>query len=107
MRNPTSLTANVVSTKTQLTPLDPNAGVAIATSELLLAENLDRKGVIFINLSDNTLSFGLGVDAVLNNGITITGGGVWQMDEYSLFTGDIYVIADVAGPSAVAIQEFV
>jgi hypothetical protein len=103
---PNSDAANIISTKINLTPSAPAAGVVAATSGLLLAANPDRKSLVICNLSGNTISFGLGQAAVLSSGVTIGAWGVWGMDEYSFYTGAIYAIAS-AGGTAVGIQEFV
>jgi len=84
-------------------PATASVGVASATA---LAANGNRKGAVFVNLSVNTISFGLdGGAAVLNNGITLTPFGTWVMDDYTFTTGEIRAIASAAA-STLSIQEF-
>ncbi len=81
-----------------------NASVGTSSAQVL-ASNASRKGALLINLSANTISFGLGATAVLNQGITLVPYGAWSMDQASLTTGAINAIASV-GSSTLAIQEF-
>jgi hypothetical protein len=84
-------------------PATASVGVASATA---LAANVDRKGAVFVNLSVNTISFGLdGSAAVLNSGITLTPFGTWVMDDYTFTIGEITAIASAAA-STLSIQEF-
>ena len=72
-----------------------------------MSANANRKGLIIVNLSSNTISFGIGSNpAVLNSGITLTGlGSVWNMSEYDFNTSAINAIASAS--STISIQEFV
>lgn len=121
--NPTSLIATVrlqdasgnninslsnglnTNTKTILTPSSPTSAIVGVASGLSLAANANRKGLILTNTSKNTISFGLGVAAVLNSGITLTPNGNWIMDEFNFTTAAINSIASAAS-SNLAIQEF-
>lgn len=91
--------------KNAMTPSSPaNVSVGI-TSASAVAANASRKGLVLTNVSINRISFGLGVAAVLNSGITLYPGGVWVMDEYTYNTGAINAIASLAS-SGLAVQEF-
>ena len=82
-----------------------SASVGIASAQIL-AVNLNRKGLSLINSSgENTISFGLGVPAVLYKGITLFPNGVWEMDDLTFSTGAINAIASAAA-SNLSIQEF-
>lgn len=95
----------VVSTKTALTASSPTAATVGVASGVVIASNANRKGLVLTNTSKNTISFGIGVAAVLNSGITLTSNGSWVMDEFTFTTGAINGIASAAS-SNVAIQEF-
>lgn len=94
-----------VTTKSALTGSAPTAATVGTSSAQAVATNANRKGLVLTNLSGNTISFGLGAAAVLNNGITLTPFGIWVMDEYTFTTQAINAIASAAG-SALAVQEF-
>jgi hypothetical protein len=83
-------------------PTSVSVGVA---SGQVVAANPDRKGLVLINLSTNRISFGLGVVAELDKGITLTQNGTWVMDEYTFTTGLINAIASGAS-STLTVQEF-
>lgn len=89
-----------------LNPGNPtNASVGISSGSALAA-NANRTGLVVVNTSSNTVSFGLGVAAVLNNGITLNpNGGTWVMDAYTFTTAQIFAIAS-AGSSNISIQEY-
>jgi hypothetical protein len=88
-----------------LTPASPTAVSVGVASGQVLAANASRKGAAFVNTSANTISFGLGVAAVLNSGITLVQNGVWEMDANTFTTGAINAIASGA-TSNLAVQEF-
>ena len=94
-----------VSSKSPLTAASPTTVSVGITSASAVASNSSRKGLILTNLSTNNISFGIGVAAVLNNGITLVPNGVWEMDEFSLSTAAINAIASGAS-STLAVQEF-
>ena len=97
---------NVVSTKTPLTGLTPTFASVGVTSGLVLAANPARTSLVFVNTSNNNISFGIGSNAaVLYSGITLYPQGVWQADEYCYVTSAINAIASGAS-SNLAIQEF-
>jgi len=91
-------------------PIDgdiPTANVAPVISGIILAANEVREGVDIINLSDpiEMVSLGLGVDAVLGSGKTLTTyGSSYHMGLYNLFKGDIYAIS-ASGDAALSISE--
>lgn len=103
--NATISGTSTVSTKTDLTPSSPTAATVGTSSAQALASNANRKGLILINTSANTISIGLGSTAVLNSGITLYPGGTFQMDEYCFDLGAVNSIASAAS-SNLAIQEF-
>lgn len=88
-----------------LSPSTPTTATVGVTSSQIVAFNSSRRGLIVINVSIHTISIGIGVVGVLNSGITLYPGGVWNMDDYSYTTGSINAIASAAG-SVVSIQEF-
>jgi len=100
--------SGTVSTKTPLTASSPTTATVTASSTQVVPANASRKGLCIVNLSSNTVSFGIGSNnAVLNSGITlITTGSVWSMSEYDYTTSAINAIASV-NPSTISIQEFV
>ena len=111
MQNPgigSSVTiSGVVSTKTPLTASSPTTASVGITSAQVVASNANRKGLVIVNLSSNTVSFGIGANpAVLNSGITLAPNGVWNMSEYDYNTSAINAIASGAS-STISIQEFV
>lgn len=94
-----------VSTKIALTPASPaSVSVGVATTAAV-AVNANRKGLILTNTSNNKIFLGLGVSAVLNEGIALFPGGSWVMDDYSYTTVAVNAIATAAA-SNLAIQEF-
>jgi hypothetical protein len=96
---------NPVSTKTALTGSAPaNASVGVASAQAV-ASNASRKGLAMVNTSSARISFGVGNTAVLDKGITLLPGGVWEMDEYTYSTAAINAIASAAA-SNLAVQEF-
>lgn len=95
---------SVVSTKTALTFNAPtSASVGVASAQVLAA-NASRKGSVLANTSNKTISCAAGATAVLNTGITLEAGAVWNMNEYSLSTSAINCIASGAA-SNLSIQE--
>jgi hypothetical protein len=88
-----------------LNPKSPLSVLLGVTSSIVIVENKIRKGLILINGSANTISIGLGVDAVLNKGITLYPGGVFNMAAEDFWSGQVNGIA--AGvDSLLSIQEF-
>lgn len=96
---------SVVSTKGDLTPAAPAAATVGVASAQAVAANASRKGLVLVNVSNNRISFGLGATAVLDSGITLYPGGVWEMDEYTFDVGAVNAIASAAS-SPLAIQEW-
>ena len=94
-----------VSTKTALTAASPTAATVGVASAEALATNANRRGLVLVNTSDNTISLGIGAAAVLNSGITLQPGAIWTMNEYTFSTGAINAIASAAG-SNLSIQEW-
>lgn len=91
--------------KTDLTPSSPTAATVGVTSAQAVASNSNRKGLILVNTSVNTISLGFGAAAVLNSGVTLFPGDSFSMDDYSFDTGAVNAIASAAA-SNLAIQEF-
>lgn len=88
-----------------LTPSSPAAATVGVTSAAAVSANVNRRGLILVNTSTATISIAFGTAAVLNSGITLTPGGVYNMDEWSFDTGEVRAIASAAS-SNLAIQEF-
>lgn len=105
--NKVSLGSDVIATsaKTALTVNAPAAASVGVASAQALASNAGRKGAVFVNTSNATISCAVGATAVLNSGITLQAGGVWSMNEYTFATGAVNCIASAAA-SNLAIQEF-
>lgn len=103
--NTANTTPWLVSTKSALTASSPTFATVGITSASAVAANSSRKGLVLINTSNNTISLGLGATAVLSSGITLTPGGVWEMDENTFTTAAINAIASAAS-SNLAIQEY-
>jgi hypothetical protein len=81
-----------------------SVSVGIA-SGLLKATNASRRGLKVKNISNFTVSLGLGTAAILNKGITLKPNDEWNMDEFSFVTVAINAIASGAS-ATVSIQEF-
>lgn len=88
-----------------LTASAPATGSVGVTSASLVAANASRRGLVIVNLSVNTVSFGIGQAAELNKGISLTQNGVWEMDAATFSLAQIFAIAS-AGSSTVSVQEF-
>jgi len=85
----------------------PTATVAPAASGIVLAANAHREGADIVNLSDphEPISLGLGVDAVLGAGKTLTTyGSTYHMGTSNLFLGNIYGIS-ASGTAALSVSE--
>mgnify|MGYP003393094264 CR=1 FL=1 len=95
----------VISSKTALTASSPTAATVGVASAQAVASNANRKGLVLVNTSVNTISIAFGATAVLNSGITLQPGGTFEMDEWIFSTAAINAIASAAS-SNLAIQEF-
>jgi hypothetical protein len=81
------------------------ASVGVGDAEAVPA-NAARKGLVLVNLSDNTISLGFGQTAVLGAGITLLAqGGQFTMTRETLTLASIRAIASGAA-SPLAFQEF-
>ena len=95
-----------VSTKTPLTGLSPTSATVTGTSAQVVAADSSRTSLVFVNLSSDNISFGIGSNAaVVGNGITLTPNGVWEADEYSYITSAVNAISSGTS-SLLAIQAF-
>ncbi len=105
--NPLGVAGNPahVTEKNPQTPGSPTQTSVGVASTSVLGANAGRTGLVLVNLSANLISIGLGVAAVLDNGITLTPNGVWVMDAFTFTTGAINAIAGAAS-STLAVQEF-
>lgn len=103
--NTANTTPWLSSTKTALTPASPTAATVGVTTALAVAANASRKGLTLVNTSNNTISLGFGVAAVLSSGITLGPFGSWVMTEYTFTTAAINAIASGAS-SNLSIQEY-
>lgn len=88
-----------------LAPRSPKSVLLGVVSSLVVEENIKRKGLLLGNISGADISLGFGEDAVLNRGVTLFPGGVFNMGEEDFYSGQIYGIAAFAG-SLLTIQEF-
>lgn len=103
--NTANTTPWLVTTKISLTASSPASASVGVTSALAVAANANRKGLVLTNLSNKTISFGIGTAAVLNAGITLIPNAIWEMDEYTYTTAAINAIASGAS-ATLSIQEF-
>lgn len=95
----------VTTARTSLTASAPTAATVGVTSAAAVNTNANRKGLVLVNTSVNTISLAIGAAAVLNSGITLLpSGGTWVMDEYTFTTGEVRAIASAAS-SNLSIQE--
>lgn len=85
----------------------PTNALAGTSSSTIVAQKLNRVGLVITNISGGTIYLGLaGNAAVLQAGISlVANGGVWVMDEFNFNNEAVTAIAHTAG-SIVAIQEF-
>ena len=86
--------------------ITPDAATSVTVgvaSTQIVAENLNRKGLILVN-TGVTMFIGLGVAASLNNGICLAPLGVFNMAEYDFTTTAINGITTSTG--VITIQEF-
>jgi hypothetical protein len=82
-----------------------SATVGVASAEAVPV-NANRKGLVLVNLSDNSISIAFGAPAVLNAGITLLAqGGGWTMTRETFTTAQVRAIAGGAA-SPLAFQEF-
>ena len=71
---------------------------AAATSTVVVAENGSRYGIEITNDSDEVIYLGLGVPAVLNQGIRLNAaGGNWSPNAAAVWTGAINAISTSGG----------
>lgn len=89
-----------------LSSKNPDSYVVGISSSIIVPSNVNRAGLILINVSSNRISLGFGVNAVLDKGATLYPGGVFNMAEFDFFNGDIYAVASDVN-SIITIQEFV
>lgn len=88
-----------------INPSAPTAVTVGVTSTSLVSANVNRQGLIIINVGSSTVSLGLDAAAVLSQGITLSPLGVWNMAEYDYCTAAINGIGSSTG--SVSIQEFI
>lgn len=89
-----------------LSASSPASATATGTSSTVVAANALRTGLVLVNVSGDTVSFGIGTTAVLYAGITLTPNGVWEMDNNTFTRAAITAISSGTS-SALAVQEFV
>lgn len=77
------------------------------SSGLLVAQNINRAGLVIVNISSSTMYLAFdGNVAALNAGVALNpNGGVFSMDDYTFNKGQVNAIAHTAGSSA-GVQEF-
>jgi hypothetical protein len=94
-----------VSDNLSLSPKLP-VSVLVGTSSVKLVDvNVARKGLIIINGSGNRVSLAFGTDAILDKGIILYPGGVFNMGEEDFYSGAIFGVA-AGADSLVTVQEF-
>ena len=96
---PTHSRASLTAVATTFTTVD-------MADSTVVAANANRKGLVFVNLSDSLISFGIGTTALLYEGISLLPGGVWEMDEYTFSTAAIHAIAETGSANFLSTQEF-
>lgn len=74
-----------------------------ASDSVIVAANANRRGLLVINVSNFTVSLGIGSAAVLNHGKTLFPRGSWQMDSTDFTTAAVHAIA--SGSATLAIEE--
>jgi len=95
----------IVEEAISLTPKNPKSVVLGLISSVIVHENINRKGLILINGSSFRVCLGFGTDAILDEGIILFPGGVFNMAEYDFYSGVINGIS--AGINSImTIQEF-
>ena len=90
---------------TDLTPSSPTAATVGVASAQAVAAAATRKGLVLTNTSNARISLGFGSAAVLDSGITLYPGGVFEMDSNTFDVGAVNAIASAAA-SNLAIQEY-
>ena len=90
--------------------LSPSAPAVVSvdnvTSTPVVAANTNRKGLVLVNLSSNSISIAFGTAALFGQGITLIGpGGTFEMDSYTFSTAAVNALAGGAA-SALSVQEF-
>lgn len=98
-------TATFVQNATDLTPAAPTAATVGVASAQAVAANASRRGLVLTNTSANRISLGFGATAVLDSGVTLFPGGIFQMDMHLFDLGAVNAIASAAS-SNLAIQEY-
>lgn len=98
-------TAIYIQNATDLTPAAPTAATVGVASASAVAANASRRGLVLVNTSINRISLGFGSTAVLDSGITLYPGGVFEMDMHTFDLGTVNAIASAAS-SNLAIQEY-
>lgn len=100
-----AITGIVAVSLTDLTPTAPTAASVGVASAQAVAAAATRKGLILVNTSNARISLGFGAAAVLDSGVTLYPGGVFQMDSNCFDVGAVNAIASAAA-SNLAIQEY-
>lgn len=90
---------------TDLTPSAPTAASVGVASAQAVAAAATRKGLVLVNTSNARISLGFGSAAVLDSGITLYPGGVFEMDSNTFDVGAVNAIASAAA-SNLGIQEY-
>ena len=85
-------------------PLPPVTATVGTSSVQIVNANPTRTGLVIVNLSSTTVSFGIGQSAVLYGGISITPAGIWEMDE--LLFSQNFITAIASALTTLSIQEF-
>jgi hypothetical protein len=96
---------NTVSTKTVLTTSGPTSATIGTSAATAVSGNANRKGLVLTNLSNARICLAFNTTAVINTGICLDPGAIFNMNEYMFTTVQINAIASAAS-SVLAIQEF-
>lgn len=85
----------------------PTNALVGTTPSVVVAENINRVGLILTNLSTGTIYIGIGNTSTLNAGIVITkDGGNWNMDRHTFSNQGISAVGHGAN-LIISIQEFI
>jgi hypothetical protein len=101
-----NLNVNVASARPSLawTAPAPQTVSVTGSSSIVIPQNVNRKGLVIVNVGDVDVFFGLGATAVMNSGIALTPNGTWVMDQDTFTTADLYAIC--GSSSTLSFQEF-
>lgn len=94
-----------VNLRIPLTPLAPASAVVGLASNVAVAANAGRKGLILTNTSLATISLGFGFPAVAGKGVVLLPGSSYNMNEWD-FNKLVVNAISTAANSNLAVQEY-